>query len=67
MTFFELSDLEEKAVDEWRKGHECSLRCTNTTIGGKIKYSFTPTGLGVIVAVECTCGAKLDLSEYDKW
>ena len=35
-------------------------------IGGSMTYSFTPTGLGIIVKVECF-GQTLDLTEYDCW
>lgn len=35
-------------------------------IGGSTTYSFTPTGLGVIIKVKYG-NEELDLTEYDKW
>lgn len=36
-------------------------------IGGELTYSFSPTSLGVIFVVQHSNGAKLDLTEYDRW
>lgn len=35
-------------------------------IGGGITYSFTPTGLGIIIKVE-SYGQVLDLTDYGSW
>lgn len=38
------------------------------TIGGGLTYSFTPTGLGVIMTVkEAITGEELDLTDFDSW
>lgn len=38
------------------------------TIGGGLTYSFTPTGLGVIVTVkEAITGEELNLTDFDSW
>jgi hypothetical protein len=36
-------------------------------IGGSWTYSYTPTGLGTIVKVSCSCGGEIDLTDYDAW
>lgn len=34
-------------------------------IGGELTYMFTPTGLGVIEKVRCTCESEIDASDYN--
>lgn len=37
-------------------------------IGGRITFSFTPTGLGTVTKVTCNiCGVEHDLSDCDMW
>jgi len=36
-------------------------------IGGSMTWSFTPTGIGVVVKVKHASGAELDLTDYDEW
>lgn len=41
--------------------------CHRGAIGGAITYCFTPTSLGVIMTVKCTCGKELDITDYEGW
>ena len=51
-------------IQEWDK---CKGKY-HGAIGGHLTYCFTPTGLGIIVQVQCgRCKEKLDISEYDHW
>lgn len=36
-------------------------------LGGAYTYSFTPTSIGLVFKVVCSCGEKLDLTDYDSW
>ena len=36
-------------------------------IGGGYTWHFTGTSLGQVAALECACGARLDVSDYDSW
>jgi hypothetical protein len=45
---------------------ECKSIYTGA-IGGGETFSFTPTGLGMIITYKCRCGDVLDLTEYDSW
>lgn len=37
-------------------------------MGGGLTYSFTPTGLGVIVKItEAITGEEIDVTDYDTW
>ena len=68
---FELSKEEEEKYQKWLAEHDktCPLhpRKAPTAIGGRITFCFTPTGLGVIIGVECSCGEKVDLTNYEEW
>ncbi len=66
MNKFELTSEEVERIRKWDKNHFCTLT-TEGAIGGRLTYSFTPTGLGVVTEVECACGAKIDLTDYDSW
>ena len=64
---FQLSDSQRMKYRKWAKTHKCSLRKGGYryvgAIGGADTFHITGTGLGYIVEVECSCGAKLSLTE----
>ena len=65
---FSLSKEEEIKYLKWLKKH--NKKCPNVyvgAIGGRITFSFTPTGLGPITTIKCECGEKLDLTEIENW
>ena len=35
--------------------------------GGAITYLFTPTTTGLVVEVQCCCGQKTNVTNYDEW
>ena len=63
---FELDKEERAKFDEWRK--EINKKDSpQAAIGGAYTFSFTPTGLGVIIKVKHISGLELDLTDIDKW
>jgi len=66
IVLFKLTDEQFILAHEFRINHECPIS-NSSTIGGRISYEFTPTGLGIIEVVKCTCGSKLDLTDYNTW
>lgn len=48
---FEITKEEDEKITDWAFNHDC-LRPT-------LKYEFTPTGIGIIGVVKCSCGKKL--------
>lgn len=60
---FELTKAQEAKFKVWDKKHtEC--RGVDGAIGGRLTYSFIPTGLGVIIIIKCSkCNKTLDLTE----
>jgi len=63
MISFELTEEQEKTLNEWKAAQEFP----SATIGGAYTYKFTPTGLGTVIVVRCVNGNKIDLTDYDNW
>ena len=53
----------------WNREHKktCKVYNNQGAIGGRLTYTFTPTGLGIVTRVECACGEKYDLTDYECW
>lgn len=75
-TGFTISPGERKQIAEWLaehnktcKYHDDGTQASNPcgAIGGRLTYSFTPTGLGLITEVACACGDKIDVTEFEDW
>lgn len=68
---FNLSKKETARYLLWLKLHNETCSYGNLekqgAIGGQLSFKFTPTSLGVVKIVACTCGAALDLTPYDEW
>ena len=62
---FEIPEDKVDEVRDWIRSHECNAK--QTAIGGKIKYSFIPTGLGSMIKVSCVCGKFMDVDDSDNW
>ena len=64
---FELDKKQSEDFEIWNNKHQCKLKENCGAIGGRLTFSFTPNGLGVITVVKCACGEKIDLSDYENW
>ena len=69
---FQATPLEQKRLKRWRQEHDKTCRLVNTRdlnvpAGGRITFSFTPTGVGTAFRVSCACGASKDLTDYSTW
>ncbi len=70
---FTLNEKEKLEAKKWLMKHDktCKYKKANINtpgaIGGRISYRFTPTGLGVIIVVECACGKQIDITDTDNW
>lgn len=53
-------------IDAWAYNHDCAITYEGA-IGGKITYTFTPTGLGLIEKGVCACGKEIDVTDYQDW
>jgi hypothetical protein len=65
---FELTKEQVEKYKKWNEEHKkvCKLN-ERSTIGGRLTFQFTPTGLGVIESVQCACGEKLELTDINDW
>jgi len=73
---FETDNYNAEEIRVWLQGHviTCSYWQPNAegilpqgANGGAITYSFTPTNLGLVVEVQCACGQKANVTNYDEW
>jgi hypothetical protein len=60
---FELDDAQKELLKEWDAEHkEC--RKYASTDGGRLVFTFIPTGLGMLTTVKCSvCGEDVDLTD----
>jgi hypothetical protein len=59
---------ENAKMNEFIKGHRSKHGPEQTAIGGRFKFSFIPTSIGVVQEISCEmCDDKLDVTDYDSW
>ena len=62
---FPLSEAEADAIFQWQYNHlEAKHKGQSSgTVGGRFTYCFTPTSIGTIGEIQCSCGAKYIFKE----
>lgn len=63
---FEIDEDEWLSIKEWQAKHIAEKHNGNKyagAIGGRFKYIFTPTSIGEIGEIECSCGEKFCFKE----
>jgi hypothetical protein len=75
---FYISKEELKKANAWQDAHDkekhmrsdhplhSAVRYTGA-IGGAYTWCFTPTSIGVVCKLKCSCGEELDFTDYDSW
>jgi hypothetical protein len=63
---FNLTHDQLYTASNWINNHDCPITDVGA-IGGKITYTFTITSIGTAEGVQCACGAKKNLTDYDLW
>ena len=62
---------DQKKLEKWLAAHDEECRYADPkkrgAIGETLIYKFTPTSIGLITKVCCTCGAEIDLTDYKSW
>ncbi len=67
MIEFRLNEKEEALAEEFMQRHRHS-DVYKGTIGGHLRYIFTPTSIADACSIECTiCGSKENITDYDSW
>ena len=65
---FKLHEKDLKERKDWLDKHKkVCPGYGRSVIGGHLTYSFTPTGVGMIIKIKCGCGEKLDLTHVEGW
>jgi len=69
MNEFKLDREQIVKIAAWLSEHDktCPYTINQGAIGGRLTYSFTHTGLGNAVTVNCACGESIDVTDYDSW
>ena len=65
---FSISKEEEIAIEEWKRNHINEKHDGNSycgAIGGRFTYEFTPTSLGDIGSIKCSCGDEFIFKEIE--
>lgn len=69
---FFLCKEQNEAIHTWMKEHDQARHIDpkrghrySGAIGGAYTFCFTPTSLGTVATVECACGEKFDVTDYD--
>lgn len=62
---FPISKEEKREVVNWMKKHdeEVHKKASSGAVGGRYTYCFTPTSIGEIGTVRCSCGAEFTFRE----
>lgn len=69
---FPISEEEQKSIREWMNKHDEEVHHARTPddklklggcCGGRYTYEFTPTSIGTIGTVKCSCGAKFTFQD----
>lgn len=69
---FPISEEEQESIREWMDKHDEEVHHARTLgdklklggcCGGRYTYEFTPTSIGTIGTVKCSCGAKFTFQD----
>jgi hypothetical protein len=68
---FEVAPEAEGKLAGWKAAHMAEKHAGQEEHGGAIgerwTHEFTPTSLGTVHCVRCSCGEKVDLTNYGEW
>ena len=67
MREFRLSEEEEEKYNEWYIKHKKKCKLKKKGKQRIETFSFTPTGIGEIKEVKCSCGKSVDLTDVSNW
>ena len=71
---FPISEEEEKKIKAWQKKHDTEKHKADTlekrlrlegVSGGRFKYIFVPTSIGISGCVQCSCGEGFCFQDFD--
>ena len=67
MKRFQVANHLEERVSKWWAEHQKFEMYSYYDADHTLTWHFTETGIGLHIEVTCTCGARLDITEYEKW
>ncbi len=71
---FDVSETQSDKAKKWIDHHDKEkhikaggkYRYTGAS-GGAYSWKFTPTTIGLVISMECSCGDQIDLTDYNDW
>lgn len=66
----EINDVEKASLEKFKKHvakHYKKDSWYGGAIGGVVTYMVTPASIGTVIELECVCGFKMDITDYDSW
>ena len=67
MMKFELDEKQIEKFNQWNKAHRKKCDADAGAIGGRLTFTFTPTGMGTITEIKCICGESINLTDFESW
>lgn len=67
MKNFDLSEKEEETYNAWRREHKKKCKLYKKGKQTLTTFKFTPTGIGPIIEIECSCGKKINVTDWESW
>ena len=57
---FSISEEEQNLIDKWRENHNAEKHKSKGAgaIGGRFSFVFTPTSIGTVGKIKCSCGEE---------
>ena len=71
---FPISEKEEEKIKAWKEKHDIEKHHADTlekrlklegVSGGRFKYIFVPTSIGISGCIQCNCGEKFYFQDFD--
>ena len=71
---FPISEKEEEKIKAWKEKHDIEKHYADTlekrlklegVSGGRFKYIFVPTSIGISGCIQCNCGEKFYFQDFD--
>ncbi len=70
MSTFKISTEDNIKIASWLKDHLPDCVYTDKdqgAIGGLYTFCFTPTSLGTVTIIKCSCGEEFNFTDFDLW
>ena len=64
---FQMSEQEVDNMNLWIERHDNKCKLKKKNKPRLFSYCFTPTGIGTIIKIKCSCGKFKDVTDDSHW